>query len=111
MNVKLDKIKKIQQNNGLTLKSDVCVYNNVGVINNLASENLDQFRLTPGAKRMLILKRLDTCVSDKDFVSLMRLLNEIDAEEDKRTGGIRDNNLTVAWSDSSDAEVVNDNLT
>ena len=111
MNVKLDKIKKIQQNNGLTLKSDVCIYNNVGVLNNLASENLDQFRLSPGAKRMLILKRLDTCVSDKDFVSLMRLLNEIDTEEDKRTGGIRDNNLTVAWSDSSDAEVVNDNLT
>lgn len=111
MNVKLDKIKKIQQNNGLTLKSDVCIYNNVGVLNNLASENLDQFRLSPGAKRMLILKRLDTCVSDKDFVSLMRLLNEIDAEEDKSTGGIRDNNLTVAWSDSSDAEVVNDNLT
>lgn len=108
MNVKLDKIKKIQQNNGLTLKSDVTVYNNVGVLNNLASENLDQFRLTPGAKRMLILKRLDTCVSDKDFVSLMRLLNEIDAEEDKRNGGIRDNNLTVAWSDSSDADIVQD---
>lgn len=108
MNVKLDKIKKIQQNNNLTLKSDVCIYNNVGVLNNLASENLDQFRLTPGAKRMLILKRLDTCVSDKDFVSLMRLLNEIDAEEDKRTGGIRDNNLTVAWSDSSDADIVQD---
>ena len=111
MTVKLDKIKKIQQNNGLTLKSDVTVYNNVGMLNDLASENLDQFRLTPGAKRMLILKRLDTCVSDKDFVSLMRLLNEIDAEEDKRTGGIRDNNLTVAWSDSSDAEVISDNLT
>lgn len=108
MNVKLDKIKKIQQNNGLTLKSDVAVYNNVGMLNNLASENLDQFRLTPGAKRMLILKRLDTCVSDKDFVSLMRLLNEIDAEEDKSTGGIRDNNLTVAWSDSSDADIVQD---
>ena len=107
----LDKVKTIQQNNNLTLKSDVTVYNNVGMLNNLASENLDQFRLTPGAKRMLILKRLDTCVSDKDFVSLMRLLNEIDAEEDKRNGGIRDNNLTVAWSDSSDAEVVNDNLT
>ena len=107
----LDKVKTIQQNNGLTLKSDVTVSNNVGMLNNLASENLDQFRLSPGAKRMLILKRLDTCVSDKDFVSLMRLLNEIDAEEDKRNGGIRDNNLTVAWSDSSDAEVVNDNLT
>ena len=104
----LDKVKTIQQNNGLTLKSDVAVYNNVGVINNLASENLDQFRLTPGAKRMLILKRLDTCASDKDFVSLMRLLNEIDAEEDKRTGGIRDNNLTVVWSDSSDADIVQD---
>lgn len=111
MNVKLSKIKEIQKNNNLTLKSDVTVYNNVGMLNNLATENLDQFRLSPGAKRMLILKRLDTCVSDKDFVSLMRLLNEIDAEEDKRTGGIRDNNLTVAWSDSSDAEVVNDNLT
>lgn len=111
MNVKLNKIKEIQKNNSLSLKSDIAVYNNVGMLNNLASENLDQFRLTPGAKRMLILKRLDTCVSDKDFVSLMRLLNEIDAEEDKRTGGIRDNNLTVAWSDSSDAEVISDNLT
>lgn len=111
MNVKLSKIKEIQKNNNLTLKSDVTVYNNVGMLNNLASENLDQFRLTPGAKRMLILKRLDTCLSDKDFVSLMRLLNEIDAEEDKRNGGIRDNNLTVAWSDSSDAEVISDNLT
>lgn len=111
MTVKLNKIKEIQKNNNLTLKSDVCVYNNVGMLNNLASENLDQFRLSPGAKRMLILKRLDTCQSDKDFVSLMRLLNEIDAEEDKRNGGIRDNNLTVAWSDSSDAEVISDNLT
>lgn len=108
MTVKLNKIKEIQENNNLTLKSDVCIYNNVGMLNNLASENLDQFRLTPGAKRMLILKRLDTCVSDKDFVSLMRLLNEIDAEEDKRNGGIKDNNLTVAWSDSSDADIVQD---
>ena len=108
MAVKLDKIKALQQNNNDNVMNDVSLLASVELMNEIGHKNSSSFRLSPAAKRMLILKRLDTCKSDRDFALLMRLLNDIDIAEDKRNGNLPDKELTFTWASASDAEVVKD---
>ena len=108
MAIKLDKIKALQQNNCDNVKNDVSLLASCELMNEIGHKNSSSFRLSPAAKRMLILKRLDTCKSDRDFALLMRLLNDIDAAEDKSHGGLSDKEITLTWAAASDAEVVKD---
>lgn len=108
MAIKLDKIKALQQNNCDNAMNDVSLLASCEVINHIASQHPASYRLSAGAKRMLILKRLDTCKSDRDFALLMRLLNDIDAAEDKSHGGLSGKEITLTWASASDTEVVKD---
>lgn len=104
----VNKIKAINNNNGLddNNKSLLTLANQVEVLNKLAeNSSTNAFRLSIALKRRLILQRIDNCQSNKDFVMLMRLLDEIDKAEDKSQGAFKDQHNSFGWTDSTiDAE-------
>ena len=77
-------------------------------LNELAKHHPSCYRLSPGAKRLIILNALDKATTAKDIALLVRTLNEIDIQEDKENGGLRDNRITLTWAAASDADVVKD---
>lgn len=99
MQVNVSKIKSIQRNNVDKDKDDVSLLASCEVINHIASQHPASYRLSAGAKRMLILKRLDTCKSDRDFALLMRLLNDIDKVDDELNSGDKD--VIFTWASGS----------
>ena len=99
MQVNASKIKSIQRNNVDNNKDDVSLLASCEVINHIASQHPAAYRLSAGAKRMLILKRLDTCKSDRDFALLMRLLNDIDKVDDELNSGDKD--VIFTWASDS----------
>lgn len=99
MNINVDKINQLQKNDNQNYNDDVSLLASCEVVNHIAAKHRSAYRLSPGAKRMLILKRLDKC-NDKDFALLMRLLNEIDKADDNNNP--TDNNVTFTWAVSSD---------
>ena len=99
MNINVDKINQLQKNDNQNYNDDVSLLASCEVVNHIAAKHRSAYRLSPGAKRMLILKRLDKC-NDKDFALLMRLLNEIDKQDD--SSNPTDNNVTFTWAVSSD---------
>ena len=99
MNINVDKINQLQKNDNQNYNDDVSLLASCEVVNHIAAKHRSSYRLSPGAKRMLILKRLDKC-NDKDFALLMRLLNEIDKLDD--SNNTNDKNVTFTWAVSSD---------
>ena len=99
MNINVDKINQLQKNDNQNFNDDVSLLASCEVVNHIAAKHRSSYRLSAGAKRMLILKRLDKC-NDKDFALLMRLLNEIDKLDD--SNNTDDKNVTFTWAVSSD---------
>ena len=99
MNINVDKINQLQKNDNQNFNDDVSLLASCEVVNHIAAKHRSSYRLSAGAKRMLILKRLDKC-NDKDFALLMRLLNEIDKLDD--SNNTDDKNVTFTWAASSD---------
>ena len=99
MNINVDKINQLQKNDNQNYNDDVSLLASCEVVNHIAAKHRSSYRLSAGAKRMLILKRLDKC-NDKDFALLMRLLNEIDKLDD--SNNTDDKNVTFTWAASSD---------
>ena len=99
MNINVDKINQLQKNDNQNYNDDVSLLASCEVVNHIAAKHRSAYRLSAGAKRMLILKRLDKC-NDKDFALLMRLLNEIDKLDD--SNNTDDKNVTFTWAVSSD---------
>lgn len=99
MNINVDKINQLQKNDNQNFNDDVSLLASCEVVNHIAAKHRSSYRLSAGAKRMLILKRLDKC-NDKDFALLMRLLNEIDKQDD--SNNTDDKNVTFTWAVSSD---------
>ena len=99
MNINVDKINQLQKNDNQNYNDDVSLLASCEVVNHIAAKHRSAYRLSAGAKRMLILKRLDKC-NDKDFALLMRLLNEIDKLDD--SNNTNDKNVTFTWAVSSD---------
>ena len=99
MNINVDKINQLQKNDNQNYNDDVSLLASCEVVNHIAAKHRSSYRLSAGAKRMLILKRLDKC-NDKDFALLMRLLNEIDKLDD--SNNTDDKNVTFTWAVSSD---------
>ena len=99
MNINVDKINQLQKNDNQNYNDDVSLLASCEVVNHIAAKHRSSYRLSPGAKRMLILKRLDKC-NDKDFALLMRLLNEIDKLDD--SNNTDNKNVTFTWAVSSD---------
>ena len=100
MQVSLKRIQAIQKSDEQSNKDDLSLLASCEVINHIAGKHSSSYRLTAGAKRMLILKRLDNCKSDRDFALLMRLLNDIDkADTDNNSD---DKNVTFTWATSTD---------
>ena len=99
MNINVDKINQLQKNDNQNYNDDVSLLASCEVVNHIAAKHRSSYRLSAGAKRMLILKRLDKC-NDKDFALLMRLLNEIDKQDD--SNNTDDKNVTFTWAVSSD---------
>ena len=100
MQVNLKRIQAIQKSDEQSNKDDLSLLASCEVINHIAGKHSSSYRLTAGAKRMLILKRLDNCKSDRDFALLMRLLNDIDkADTDNNTD---DKGVIFTWATSSD---------
>ena len=100
MNINVDKINQLQKNDNQNFNDDVSLLASCEVVNHIAAKHRSSYRLSPGAKRMLILKRLDSCTNNRDFALLMRLLNEIDKADDNNNP--TDNNVTFTWAVSSD---------
>lgn len=99
MNINVDKINQLQKNDNQNFNDDVSLLASCEVVNHIAAKHRSSYRLSAGAKRMLILKRLDKC-NDKDFALLMRLLNEIDKLDD--SNNTDEKNVTFSWASSSD---------
>ena len=97
MNINVDKINQLQKNDNQNFNDDVSLLASCEVVNHIAAKHRSSYRLSAGAKRMLILKRLDKC-NDKDFALLMRLLNEIDKLDD--SNNTDDKNVTFTWATS-----------
>ena len=99
MNINVDKINQLQKNDNQNFNDDVSLLASCEVVNHIAAKHRSAYRLSAGAKRMLILKRLDKC-NDKDFALLMRLLNDIDKSDTDNNND--DKNVTFTWAVSSD---------
>ena len=99
MNINVDKINQLQKNDNQNYNDDVSLLASCEVVNHIAAKHRSSYRLSAGAKRMLILKRLDKC-NDKDFALLMRLLNDIDKADTDNNND--DKNVTFTWAVSSD---------
>ena len=97
MNINVDKINQLQKNDNQNYNDDVSLLASCEVVNHIAAKHRSSYRLSAGAKRMLILKRLDKC-NDKDFVLLMRLLNDIDKSDTDNNSD--DKNVTFTWATS-----------
>ena len=100
MNINVDKINQLQKNDNQNFNDDVSLLASCEVVNHIAAKHRSAYRLSAGAKRMLILKRLDSCTNNRDFALLMRLLNDIDKADD--SSNPTDNNVTFTWAVSSD---------
>ena len=78
--------------------------NIVNVLNIVASKRSDSYRLTSGAKRLLIMRQLQKDLSPRDLALLIRVLNEIDAAEDKANGGVT-GTMSFGWIESQASDV------
>ena len=75
-------------------------YNAIEVVNVIANRRSDGYRLTPAAKRLLIMRKFQDELSSRDTALLIRVLNEIDAVEDKQNGGVS-GTMSFSWTDTT----------
>ena len=100
MNINVDKINQLQKNDNQNYNEDVSLLASCEVVNHIAAKHRSSYRLSAGAKRMLILKRLDSCTNNRDFALLMRLLNDIDKSDTDNNSD--DKNVTFTWATSAE---------
>ena len=98
MNINVDKINQLQKNDNQNFNDGVSLLASCEVVNHIAAKHRSSYRLSAGAKRMLILKRLDSCTNNRDFALLMRLLNDIDKSDTDNNSD--DKNVTFTWATS-----------
>ena len=79
-------------------------YNAIEVVNVIANRRSDGYRLTPAAKRLLIMRKFQDELSARDTALLIRVLNEIDAAEDKQNGGVS-GTMSFSWTDTTAKDV------
>ena len=94
------KRKDLQTTTSETLSSSATIE----VLNILGSKRADSYRLSPAAKRLLVIRKLKEDMSARDLALLIRVLNEIDAAEDKANGGVS-GTMSFGWIDSSASDV------
>lgn len=108
MKVNVKELDRTTRENNNSYNYALKYVNDAEGLNELAKHHPSCYRLSPGAKRLIILNALDKATTAKDIALLVRTLNEIDIQEDKENGGLRDNRITLTWAAASDADVVKD---
>lgn len=99
---KLDRIKGYSNIERLEDKQsdDLKCVSSIDVVNIIANRRSDGYRLSPAAKRLLIMRKFQDDLSARDTALLIRVLNEIDALEDKQNGGVT-GTMSFGWLDTT----------
>ena len=89
MKVNVKELDRTTKENNNSYNYALKYVNDAEGLNELAKHHPSCYRLSAGAKRLIILNALDKATTAKDIALLVRTLNEIDIQEDKENGGLR----------------------